>query len=107
MNKLTISWLVASMSLSLGGGVFAGEFDVSQKDKQFSVAELTITTGDTVKFVNQDPFFHNIFSLSDLKSFDLGSFPQGEHRVVEFDRTGRVEVECAIHPSMRMVIHVE
>ena len=90
-----------------GSEVRAGEFDVGQKDKQFTVIELTIAARDTVKFVNKDPYFHNIFSLSDLKSFDLGSFPQGDFRSVEFEQAGMVEVECSIHPSMRMVIHVE
>ena len=48
-----------------------------------------------------------MFSLSDAALFDLGSFPKGEHRDIQFDTAGEVEVECAIHPSMKMVIHVK
>jgi plastocyanin len=80
---------------------------VGQKDKAFTVSEVSIKVGDTVRFVNEDSFFHNVFSLSDAALFDLGSFPQGDHRDIQFDTAGEVEVECAIHPSMRMVIHVE
>jgi len=85
----------------------AEEFTVSQKDKAFSVEVLKIKAGDTVSFVNDDPFFHNIFSLSDTKTFDLGSSPQGSVKKEVFDKPGTVEVECAIHPEMTMTIQVE
>lgn len=80
---------------------------VAQKDKEFTVKEVTIQVGDSVRFLNEDPFFHNVFSLSDAALFDLGSFPKGEHRDVKFDTAGKVEVECAIHPNMKMVINVK
>ena len=63
--------------------------------------------GDTIRFKNEDPFFHNIFSLSDLKTFDLGSFPKGESKTVTFDKVGTAEVECAIHPEMYMEVTIE
>lgn len=85
----------------------AEEHTVAQKDKQFSIEKLSIKVGDTVKFLNSDPFFHNIFSLSDTQMFDLGSFPEGEHKSVTFEEAGEVEVECAIHPEMMMVIEVK
>lgn len=81
--------------------------EVGQLNKEFSVSEMNIKKGDTVKFLNQDPFFHNVFSLSDAALFDLGSFPQGDSKDVVFEESGKVEVECAIHPNMRMVINVE
>jgi plastocyanin len=80
---------------------------VGQKDKKFTVQEVDVKVGDSVRFLNEDPFFHNVFSLSDAALFDLGSFPQGEHRDVTFEEAGKVEVECAIHPSMKMVINVK
>ena len=84
----------------------AAEFQVDQKDKQFSVSHLKIKAGDTVNFVNTDPFFHNVFSLSDAKTFDLGSYPQGQGRTIKFNDPGVVEVECAIHSQMKLVIEV-
>ena len=42
-----------------------------------------------------------------LSFFDLGSYPQGEGREVTFDQAGVVEVECAIHPSMKLTIDVK
>lgn len=84
----------------------AEEHVVTQKDKAFSVKTLTIKVGDSVSFRNDDPFFHNIFSLSETQTFDLGSYPQGQSRKATFTRPGKVEVECAIHPDMKMVIDV-
>lgn len=91
---------------------FAGSITVGQKDKAFVldgevVSEVSVSVGDTVRFLNEDSFFHNVFSLSDLKMFDLGSFPKGDHRDVVFDAAGTVEVECAIHPDMLIEVHVK
>ncbi len=85
----------------------AAEHTVSQKDKAFSIQTLKIKVGDTVNFLNEDTFFHNVFSLSDVKMFDLGSYAQGQSKSVTFDQAGSVEVECAIHPNMHLKIEVE
>lgn len=80
---------------------------VGQKNKEFTVKEITVKKGDSVEFLNEDPFFHNVFSLSDTTMFDLGSFPKGESKKVVFEDVGEVEVECAIHPNMKMKVIVE
>lgn len=85
----------------------AGNYVVGQKNKQFTKKKLVIKQGDSVRFTNEDPFFHNVFSLSPSKTFDLGSYPKGEFRDVTFDTAGKVEVECAIHPRMRLTIEVK
>lgn len=85
----------------------AAEVVVSQKGKAFSTKKLKVKVGDSVKFVNEDPFSHNVFSLSAAKSFDLGSYPQGGAKSVTFDKAGTVDVECAIHPEMTLAIEVE
>jgi len=84
----------------------AAEHVVSQKGKAFNVKTLKVKVGDAVKFVNEDPFSHNVFSLSAAKNFDLGTYPQGGAKSVTFDKPGTVEVECAIHPDMQMVVEV-
>lgn len=85
---------------------FAAEHVVAQKGKAFSVKKISVKVGDSVKFVNEDPFSHNVFSLSDAKSFDLGSYGQGASKSIVFDKPGTVEVECAVHPDMKLVIEV-
>lgn len=92
--------------LLLLGSAQAAEVEVIQKDKKFSQSKLTVKVGDTVKFKNDDPFAHNVFSLSETKTFDLGSYPKGQAKSVSFDKPGKVEIECAIHPAMKMSIEV-
>lgn len=92
--------------------VNAKDITIGQKNKTFvldgtKVESVTIKLGDTIHFGNQDPWFHNIFSLSELKTFDLGSYPQGESRPVTFDKPGVVEIECAIHPNMSLEVTVK
>ena len=99
--------LFGCLLLAVAMNASAAEFEVDQKDKQFSVSHLKVKAGDTVNFVNLDPFFHNVFSLSDAKTFDLGSYPQGQGRKITFNNPGVVEVECAIHSQMKLVIEVE
>lgn len=89
------------------GSAFAAEVQIDQKDKQFSKKLVKIKVGDTVEFKNSDTVAHNIFSLSDVKSFDLGSYTPGQSKKLTFDKPGKVEVECSIHPNMQMVIEVQ
>jgi plastocyanin len=92
---------------ALGVGLAsAAEYEVTQRDKTFGVERIKVKVGDTINFLNDDPFFHNVFSLSEAKTFDLGSYPKGQGRKVTFDEPGRVYVECAIHPTMKMTVEV-
>jgi plastocyanin len=104
MNRIS---LIAALAVAaLGADAFAAEHVVAQKGKAFSTKKLSVKVGDSVKFVNEDPFSHNVFSLSDAKSFDLGSYGQGGSKAIVFDKAGTVEVECAVHPDMKLVIEV-
>ena len=62
--------------------------------------------GSTVSFPNNDPVFHNVFSLSNSKSFDLGNYPKGHTRTVTFTKPGIVFVNCHLHPNMSAAILV-
>lgn len=102
------SFLLFSCSLMalLAFAAHAETFEVTQKNKTFSVPKLKAKVGDTIVFKNDDPFFHNIFSLSETQTFDLGSFPQGQSRKVTLAKEGKVEIECAIHPEMKLIVEV-
>ena len=109
---VSVGGLVAALS---SAGALAETYKIGQKDKAFTgdaletkdgEQVLEIKKGDVVRFINKDSFFHNVYSLSDTKMFDLGSFPEGEHRDVTFDKAGRVKVQCAIHPDMKMFVEV-
>jgi hypothetical protein len=71
-----------------------------QRGERFVPHVLSIRAGTTVQFPNDDPLFHNVFSLSRLKSFDLGRYPKGSSRPVTFSSAGIVPVFCHIHADM-------
>jgi plastocyanin len=81
---------------------------VSQKNLTFVPALLPIQTGTRVSFPNQDNTYHNIFSFSPAKRFDLGRYRADEHPVpsVLFDVSGLVTIRCDIHEHMRGLILV-
>ncbi len=75
-----------------------------QHDKTFEPHVLVVRVGSTVQFPNQDPFFHNIFSMYDGKRFDLGLYEAGTTRSVRFDRPGISFLFCNIHSEMSAVV---
>jgi plastocyanin len=79
---------------------------IQQHDKRFDPDLLPVTAGQTVGFPNQDPFFHNVFSLSPTRKFDLGQYPKGESKTKLFPSVGVVDVYCNIHPEMAATILV-
>jgi plastocyanin len=79
---------------------------LAQKDEQFVPHVTAITKGSTVSFPNDDPFFHNVFSLSRGASFNLGRYPSGVTRSRVFARPGLVKVFCELHSHMSAVIRV-
>ena len=84
----------------------AGRAVMDQRNETFVPHVLAITTGTTVDFPNSDKFYHNVFSLSKIRSFDLGRYPTGNSRPVRFDRPGIVRVFCDIHSHMSAFILV-
>lgn len=84
----------------------AADHVISQKNGTFNITNLKAKVGDEVSFRNDDTVFHNIFSLSSVQSFDLGSYAPGAAKKVKVDKAGKIDVECAIHPGMTMVIDV-
>ncbi len=84
----------------------AGKFSIEQQNRQFLPDILAVPAGATVNFPNMDPIFHNIFSLSRPKEFDLGSYNKGDSRSVTFNKPGVVSVYCHLHPNMSATIIV-
>ena len=79
---------------------------LAQRQQAFSERVLSCVVGTVVDFPNQDPIFHNVFSVSPVKRFDLGKYPRGHSKQVRFNKTGLVQVFCDIHPSMACFILV-
>lgn len=80
---------------------------MSQRNYQFKPATLVIRTGTSVVFPNQDDMYHNVFSLSPARKFDLGKYRKGEEpEPVLFDKPGVVNLYCEVHEHMRGAIVV-
>lgn len=102
-THLAVAILVATFSAP---AALAADYVVTQHGNEFSAKSLRLKRGESIEFRNDDPHFHNVFSLSDIKSFDLGSYPQGQSRKVTFEKEGTVEIECSIHPQMKLTVEV-
>lgn len=84
----------------------SGALRIAQRGETFDPALLVVPVGAEVEFPNEDPFFHNVFSYSRPKRFDLGRYRSGESKRVLFDRPGYVKVLCEVHKWMRASILV-
>jgi len=79
---------------------------MDQRDETFVPHVLPIVAGTIVDFPNNDHTYHNVFSLSKTKTFDLGRYAVGRSKSVRFDRPGIVRVFCDIHSHMSAFIIV-
>ena len=79
-------------------------YTLQQKNRMFVPHVLVVPVGTPVSFPNEDPFFHNVFSLYNGKRFDLGLYEKGTIRQVVFSREGVSYIFCNIHPEMSAVV---
>jgi hypothetical protein len=81
---------------------------VTQRDVSFEPRLLVVAVGTKVRWPNADTIYHNVFSLSEAKPFDLGLYAKDDPKVPEltFDQPGQVDVYCGIHSKMHCIILV-
>jgi plastocyanin len=75
-------------------------------DKSFVPDVLAVPVGSTVRFPNDDPFFHSIYSISAPNDFDIGFYSTGPGKDETFTTAGIVDVHCHIHAHMHATIVV-
>jgi plastocyanin len=83
-----------------------GRARMDQRGQQFVPNMLAVTAGTVVDFPNNDNTFHNVFSLSRVRTCDLGRFAPGRTGSVRFDRPGIVPIFCDIHSHMSSYVLV-
>ena len=79
---------------------------LDQRNETFVPHVLPIVAGTIVDFPNNDRTYHNVFSLSKTRTFDLGRYAAGRSKSVRFDKPGIVRVFCDIHSHMSAFILV-
>jgi plastocyanin len=83
-----------------------GRVSMDQRSETFVPHLLAVMAGTTVDFPNNDRTYHNVFSLSKARRFDLGRYAAGRSKSIRFDRPGIVRVFCEIHSHMNAFILV-
>ncbi len=73
---------------------------IEQRDREFAPKVLAVPVGSTVSFPNFDSIYHNVFSRSRSRPFDLGMYKGGQARDLTFDKEGVVRVGCNLHANM-------
>jgi hypothetical protein len=79
---------------------------IRQVNKAFVPAVSAVLRGTEVSFPNDDMIFHNVFSLSKARRFDLGLYKSGTSKSITLSRPGIIDVYCNIHPEMAAKILV-
>jgi len=83
------------------------EHVISQKKRKFEPKVVTAKVGDTVLFVNDDRFAHNIFSETPGFEFNIRKQLPGDSDIITLDKAGEFVLRCAIHPRMKLKIIVQ
>ena len=105
MRKFTSLAVVVVGGLSAGAAL-AANLTITQKGRLFSSDSISIKRGEALTFLNDDTVPHNIISTSKGNEFNLGSQPPGTSTDVTFKESGDVQVICAIHPRMKLMVKV-
>lgn len=87
-------------------GIGPMRVSIRQRNETFTPRVVAVTVGSEVDFPNDDRIYHNVFSLSRARTFNLGRYPRGDTRRVRFDRPGIVKVFCEIHSHMSATVMV-
>lgn len=87
-------------SVPLTGARASAPLEMRQRGEHFIPHVLPVLAGSTVSFPNDDPIYHNVFSLSRARTFDLGRYSRGASKSVAFPSAGLIQVFCHIHADM-------
>lgn len=99
-----VAWLEPMPGTTVRAFVPTRHYTLLQKNRTFIPHLQVVPVGSVVSFPNDDPFFHNVFSLFNGKRFDLGLYEAGSSKSVTFSKEGVSYIFCNIHPEMSAVI---
>jgi plastocyanin len=102
----TIALFTCVIAAGFSVGAYAATEVIHQQGRVFSAESLSVKKGDAVTFLNDDTVPHNIMSATKGNEFNLGSQAPGTSTDVTFKESGDVQVICAIHPRMKMMVKV-
>jgi plastocyanin len=106
---MTVAFVAGAVTAlgMLAGSAFA-DSSISQKGREFHPGEITIKRGETIQIVNDDgDLLHHAYIESTKFSFDSGDQKPGSITPITFAVAGDFDVLCAIHPKMKLTVHVK
>lgn len=104
VSKISIALVLAVLSVTALRA--AGGIDVAQVSRAFSVANVQITRGEIIHFLNNDRFVHQIYVQSPALQFESDEQPPGSNVDIPFTQAGVFVVRCHIHPKMLLNVEV-
>lgn len=104
--KSPVATIVYAESLDTRQAPQGGRYTLLQRNKTFIPRALAIPVGSRVDFPNNDPIFHNVFSLSTPNPFDLGLYRSGSSKSRTFTAPATYRIFCNIHPQMTAIVLV-
>lgn len=107
MSRTSLLFAGALLAAGFASDALAETHTVVQVDRTFKPGEITIKTGDSVQFSNQDEFIHQIYVDSDQINYDSAEQQPGELITIPFPKSGDFPVRCHIHPKMLLTVHVK
>ena len=110
MRTLAAVGGAAAIIIALGTlvGLALPQYSVSQKGREFTPGQMTIKRGETIEIVNDDgDLLHHAYIDFEKFSFDSGDQQPGSKTDITFPVTGKFDVLCAIHPKMKLEVHVQ
>ena len=107
VQKELVSIATGLIALSVTVTALASEVViVAQRDRQFLTKTVDIKVSDIVRFTNEDPFIHQLYTRSAEFAFSSDKQPKGMILSVPFPVAGTFEVRCEIHPKMLLTVNV-
>lgn len=103
-NAGAVVWLEPRGSESQSFWTTDRRYALVQRNHAFEPHLLVVPVGARVQFPNEDPIFHNVFSMFQAKRFDLGLYEGGTSKSILFDKPGVSYIFCNIHEQMGAVV---
>lgn len=107
MPLITRAAFVGLFLLALSPAVFAEDAKVSIDNFTFTPAEITVQAGTNVEWTNNDDIPHTVTDANDPKTNRSPALDTGDTYARQFDKPGRYEYFCALHPHMRGTLIVK
>jgi plastocyanin len=106
VNVKRLSWATGFVLVAAAGQAGAAEQIVTMAGGAYQPAAVTAKVGDTVRFVNDDADWHDVFVPTAGYALDLGKQEQGEEVILTLTKPGAFEVECVHHLPMLLTVEV-